>query len=445
MSKMKYSGVEWIGDIPNEWNLKRIKYNLLQPITDGPHETPVFIDNGIPFLSVDSIQNNKLLLGNRYISIEDAKTYDKKCKPQYGDILMGKAASIGKIAIVDIKEYFQIWSPLALIRPDNDKLFNKFLMYYLESSSGQEYIENFSTKNTQKNIAMEDIEKIKIIIPNVLEQKLISSFLDQKVNELDKVINDLNMQIEILDNYKSTMIYETVTKGLNKGTEYKKTNTKWIDKIPKNWSIKRFRYLLKEIKVGPFGSSLSGDDIKTFGDYWVYNQRTVLDNNFSSNDTFIDKEKFNELKNFQVKTGDLLLTTRGTIGKLAIVPENCKKGILHPCLIRFTVDEQLMNPKLLQLIFNNTSMIQEQLNCKSNSTTIDVIYSYNLKDIYVPIIPLDEQQEIVKYLDKKCEQIDKIIEDKQKQIEKIEEYKKSVIYEYVTGKKRVEGAEELYG
>lgn len=445
MSKMKYSGVEWIGEIPKNWELKRIKYNLKQPITDGPHETPSFIDNGVPFLSVDCIQNNKLIMSNRYISYEDAKIYDKKCKPQYGDILMGKAASIGKIAIVDTNEYFQIWSPLALIRTDNSKLNNKFLKYYLESNCGQEYIEKYATKNTQKNIAMEDIEKIKIVIPNIKEQKLIADFLDKKVSNLDNILLDLNKQIEILDRYKKSMITETVTKGLNKNVEYKETNIDWIGCIPKHWEIKRLRYLFNDIKVGPFGSSLSGDDIKNKGDYWVYNQRNVLDNNFFTNDTFIDNQKFKELKSFEVKKGDLLLTTRGTIGKVAIVPEKFTKGVIHPCLIRFTIKEDLLSPKLLKMIFNDSYIVQERLNYKSNSTTIEVIYSYNLKDIYVPIIPKQEQNEIIKYLDKKCEQIDKIIEEKQKQIEKIEEYKKSVIYEYVTGKKRVEGAEELYG
>ena len=162
---MKYSGVKWIGDIPNNWTLKKIKYCLLQSITDGPHETPVFQNEGIPFLSVDGIQNNKLVFGDSYISEEDANRYDKKCKPQYGDILMGKAASIGKIAIVDTHNRFQIWSPLALIRTNESELYNKFLNFYLESSCGQEFINNYATKNTQMNIAMEDIEKIKIVIP----------------------------------------------------------------------------------------------------------------------------------------------------------------------------------------------------------------------------------------------------------------------------------------
>ena len=117
---------------------------------------------------------------------------------------MGKAASIGKIAIVDTNEYFQIWSPLALIRTDNSKLNNKFLKYYLESNCGQEYIEKYATKNTQKNIAMEDIEKIKIVIPNIKEQKFekCAIMIANVINQNNRyATNDVNNYIKrIIEN-----------------------------------------------------------------------------------------------------------------------------------------------------------------------------------------------------------------------------------------------------
>ena len=100
--ELKDSGVEWIGKIPKDWTVSRIKWLIANKITDGPHETPEFIDSGIPFLSVDAIQDGKLVFDNsRYISYEDHTRYIKKCRPQRNDILMGKAASTGKIAIVD--------------------------------------------------------------------------------------------------------------------------------------------------------------------------------------------------------------------------------------------------------------------------------------------------------------------------------------------------------
>ena len=222
----------------------------------------------------------------------------------------------------------------------------------------------------------------------------------------------------------------------------KDSGIKSIGLIPENWQYKKLKYLLKEnsnnLKVGPFGSALSGDDFKDEG-YWVYNQRTVLDNNFNENDVFINENKYSELKGFKVYPNDILITTRGTIGKVAIVPKSAKPGILHPCLIRFVLNNQLIRNELVELIFNESNIINEQIYRQSNATTIEVLYSYTLKELFLPVIPLNEQDEIINYLSRMRLKIDNIINDKKKQIKKMEQFKQSLIYEYVTGKKRVKG------
>lgn len=210
--KMKDTRIKWIGEIPEDWDIKRLKYCVRKKITDGPHETPVFVDDGVIFLSVDSIQDGKIVFDNtRYISYEDAKRYDKKCKLEKNDVLIGKAASTGKIAIVDKDIYFQVWSPLAIVKTQNNILNSNFLRYYLLSPSGQENIDNFCTMNTQKNIAMEDIERLSIVIPPILEQEKIAEFLDKKCANIDEVISKTEKQIEALKKYKQSLIYEYVT------------------------------------------------------------------------------------------------------------------------------------------------------------------------------------------------------------------------------------------
>lgn len=443
MEEYKDSGIVWIGKIPKGWKLKKIKYITQIPVTDGPHETPTFVDEGIPFYSVDGIQNGKIIYEPcRFISVEDADRYDQKERPIKGDILMGKAASIGKIAIIDKNIRMQIWSPLAIIRA-NDKIVNNiFLKYYLLSDSSQIEIDLRSTTNTQKNIAMKDIENIYVPMPDLSEQKMIANFLDEKTSKIDSILYNLNKQIEILNNYKKYLITETITKGLVSNRKMKDSGIKSIGLIPENWQYKKLKYLLKEnsnnLKVGPFGSALSGDDFKDEG-YWVYNQRTVLDNNFNENDAFINENKYSELKGFKVYPNDILITTRGTIGKVAIVPKSAKPGILHPCLIRFVLNNQLIRNELVELIFNESNIINEQIYRQSNATTIEVLYSYTLKELFLPVIPLNEQDEIINYLSKMRLKIDNIINDKKKQIKKMEQFKQSLIYEYVTGKKRVKG------
>lgn len=243
-----------------------------------------------------------------------------------------------------------------------------------------------------------------------------------------------------MQQYKKSLITETVTKGLDKTVPMKDSGVEWLGKIPAHWNFKRLKFMLENssdsMKVGPFGSALSGSDFTDEGK-WVYNQRVVLDNNFSENTTFVSEEKFQEMRSFAVCPGDILITTRGTIGKVAIVPEGANEGILHPCIIKFRVDKEMIIPELLQLIFNESDFVKDQFTLMSNATTIEVIYSYSLKDILLPVIPADEQKKIYGYLSKKCLAIDVIIAEKQKSLATITQHKKSLIYEYVTGKKRV--------
>ena len=140
---------------------------------------------------------------------------------------------------------------------------------------------------------------------------------------------------------------------------------------------------------------------------------------------------------FSVVSGDILLTTRGTIGRIAIVPKDYFEGVLHPCLMKFRVDSHIVQPKLIKYFFNDITFVKEQLKFLSNSTTIDVIYSYNLKNIIIPIIPMEEQYSIVEYLDKQCSNVDALIKVKQEQIKNINKQRQTLIYDYVTGKRRV--------
>lgn len=209
----------------------------------------------------------------------------------------------------------------------------------------------------------------------------------------------------------------------------------WIDNLPAEWSAVQLKYLLVSgndaMKVGPFGTQLSGNDFTDDG-YWVYNQRTVVDQNFEDNNTFVSEEKYNAMKSFQVEAGDILITTRGTIGRICKVPEHFHRGIIHPCIIKFRIDENKILYDLVRLLFNESDMIKEQLVYMSNATTIDVVYSGPLKNVFIPVAPIKTQRSISAYLDSKCSEIDALTADIQSQIDTLEQYKRSVITEAVT-------------
>lgn len=219
--------------------------------------------------------------------------------------------------------------------------------------------------------------------------------------------------------------------------EIKDSGFEWLGKVSSDVKLVPLKYLLKKermpIKVGPFGSQLSGADfLKEESDFWVYNQRTVLDENYESGDAYISYDKYETMSGFHVYEDDILITTRGTIGKITRIPHLHKPGILHPCIIRFRIDDSKYNYRLLKLLFNQSDFVTSQILYKSNATTIEVIYSDTLKNIILPVWDMKTQGKIADFLDAKCAEIDALTADIQTQIDTLEQYKRSVITETVT-------------
>lgn len=439
MTRMKESGIDWIGQIPEEWEVIKFKYlgDVKQGLTYSPSDI-VDNDEGILVLRSGNIQNGVLdFTNNVYVKTKVAESIVLR----KNDILItarnGSSALIGKNAIIDtdIKATF---GAFMMVFRTNKSLIAKFAFYLMNISFN--FYRTFFTTSTVNQLTAAIFNGIEVSLPSISEQQKIADFLDKKTAQLDKVKTILEEQIQKLKDYRASLIYETVTKGLDKTVPMKDSGIDWIGQVPQGWGVSKLKFVLKKgsnsIKVGPFGSSLSGDAIRSSGK-WVYNQRNVLDNNFTETDFYISEAKCKELKNFSVSSGDILLTTRGTIGRVAIVPKKYCEGIIHPCLMKFKVDSKIVLPELIKYLFNDIPLVREQLNFLSNSTTIDVIYSYNLKNIIIPTIPIEEQYSILEVLDRQTSDVDSLIKIKQKQIENINKQRQTLIYDYVTGKRRV--------
>ncbi|CAM3813511.1 restriction endonuclease subunit S [Polynucleobacter arcticus] len=170
-----------------QWSRNELRCLVSTPITDGPHLTPKFYDTGVPFLSVNNLVDNRINLNDlRYISKEDDSIFAKKCKPKRGDVLLGKAASVGKVAIVESDLDFNIWSPIALVRTGN-QMTPRFLYYQLLSADCINQIRLLTNSSSQGNIGMGDIKKIQVSYPAIEEQIAISNILADLDAELAKL------------------------------------------------------------------------------------------------------------------------------------------------------------------------------------------------------------------------------------------------------------------
>ncbi len=438
MSKMKYSGVEWIGDIPSEWNINKLKNvadiytgNSISDDDKSLYEDPV---DAYPYIATKDISLLDAIVN--YDNSMYTKYKDKKFKIAYsGDTLLCiEGGSAGKkIAKIDCDVSFV--NKLCCFH--RKSINNTYLYYYLMSDSFREKF-NQNIFGLIGGVSQFVLKQFNICVPNIFEQKLIADFLDKKVKELDEVLKDINKQIEILNNYKKLIITEKVTENHNYNIKVQngKINLIFQDKF------KKFR--IKDVLIGITDGTHGTFDRVNDGEY-LLSAKNVFENGLfiSDNESMISTKDYNEIiKCGYPKKNDLLMCCVGTVGRTMIYKES--KSYAFQRSILFLRCNNKVIPEFLNYTMNSNYML-EQEKILINKSAQDGLYQGTVKNMLLYLPSIDKQKQIVEYLDKKCKQIDKIIKDKQKQIQKIEEYKKSVIYEHVTGKKRVEGAEELYG
>ncbi|EIF6158336.1 restriction endonuclease subunit S [Clostridium perfringens] len=212
--EMKYSGVEWIGNIPESFNKSKLKY-LTNQIIDGTHNTPNYLDEGVPFLRVTDItssQNNEIDLESvKFISYEEHKELIKRCKPEKGDLLVSKNGTIGIPRVVDWDYEFSIFVSLCLLKLKKDKIIPEYLSYFFNSDLVDTQIAYGGKKSTIVNLHLDKMREFIIFIPNIEEQIKIVNYLDEKVNNFDDLISQCKDECIILKEYKKSLITEAVT------------------------------------------------------------------------------------------------------------------------------------------------------------------------------------------------------------------------------------------
>lgn len=438
MSKMKYSGVEWIGDIPKEWSIKKAKY-ITSFINGYAFDSDVMQSVGrYPVIRIGDIDGKTINFANCLFI--DNNVNLEKYKIMKDDLLLAMSgATVGKTGFSYKNYEAYINQRVGIIRSCN----NKFVNYFLKTSCFDEFIKLISVGSAQPNISSTNFGEFKMTFPSNMEQKLIVEFLDEKVFYLDEILSDLNKQIEILNNYKKSLITETIISGLEKQFDYTESNIEWIGKISQKAKLIRLKnsaYL--KGRIGWQG--LKAEEFINEGPYCVTGTDFINGKINWETCYHISNERYEMDFNIHLKIGDLLITKDGTIGKLAKVDYLPNKACLnsHLLIIR-PLNKNFTNEYLYYVM--SSDIFYKYSSILANGSTMNSLSQEKIGNFIFPSYDINKQKEIVDFLDKKCEQIDKIIEEKQKQIKKIEEYKKSVIYEYVTGKKRVEGAEELYG
>ena len=431
MTRMKESGIDWIGQIPEEWEVDFVNHifeehkqknkgnkekNLLS-LSYG-HIIRKSIDTSFGLLPESFDTYNIIQRGDIVLRLTDLQN-DKR------SLRVGLARENGIIT-----------SAYLTLRLKNICCSDSYMYYLLHTYDICKVFYNFGG-GVRQGGTWSDIYKMELLIPPKNEQQKISDFLDKKTAQLDKVKALLGEQIQKLKDYRASLIYETVTKGLDKTVPMKDSGIDWIGQIPEEWEVSKLEQYVDIFGRIGFRGYTTNDIVNEGEGAISYSPSNIIDYSvIDNNNTYISWSKYDESPEIQIKTGDVLYVKTGSsYGKAGIVNKLSNKATINPQLVvlkpKKNTDSRLIN------YFLNSSVGKDQSELIVGGSTIPTITQESIKKMIFPKMSFEEQQKIVDFLDKKTIQIDKLIQIKNQQIKNINKQRQTLIYDYVTGKRRV--------
>lgn len=427
MREMKDSGIQWLREYPANWDLIKIKYCLKERVEKN---NPVRTTDILSLTAKQGVIPYDQKEGGGNKPKEDVSAY-RLAYP--GDIVMNSMNILS--GSVGLSNYFGCVSPVYyMLRPIDTSEDVRFYNYIFQSTVFQRSLYGLGNGILIKESGNGKLNTIRMRIPidkfgglfipvaPIQEQKRIANFLDAKCAEIDALTADIQTQIDILEQYKRSVITEAVTKGLNPDAEMKDSGIEWIGEIPATWNIIRGKYLLKYLQ-----KPVKEDDgvITCFRNGEV----TLRSNRREDGFTMSDKE----IGYQGIDVGDLVV--HGMDGFAGAIGISDSRGKASPVL---NVMDTKQNKRYIMYYLRSMAYSDVFVALATGIRVRSCDLRWNkLADLPYPVPNIEEQIAIVEYIDATLEKTDAVITEKKSQIETLDEYKKSLIYEYVTGKKEV--------
>ncbi|EGH5808068.1 restriction endonuclease subunit S [Campylobacter jejuni] len=422
MKNFKESGIEWLGEIPEHWEV--VKINKIVTFVNGYafenfDFNPIF---EIPVIRIGDMQKEKILYDNCL------KTKEKEKLKQFlisnNDILIAlSGATTGKIAFCDTDNKAYINQRVAIVR---SKL--KLVKYYFLTRGFSLLIELACNGSAQPNISTKEIGEFKIPLPPLKEQEQIANFLDEKCKKIANFIEKKEKLITLLKEQKQALINETITKGLDKNINFKDSGIEWLGEIPQHWRIVKLKY----VAFTNIGLVYTPDDIIENPDegYPVLRANNIQNGKIDYQDLIYIKSKQIGKKQI-ISSGDLLMCVRNgsenLLGKTAKIQDGYFSFGAFTAIIKSQFNDYFY------WIFQ-TNMLRKSIASFSASNGIGQISQDDIKNFIISFPSLKEQEQIAQFLDSEISKIDKIIEKTKKQIKLIKEYKTTLINQAVCGR-----------
>lgn len=431
MAGYKDSRVEWIGAIPKEWKFVPLKDSFYFVAGGTPLSNVLSNwDEGVAWVTPADFKTDKMYIskGTRSLSKKGYQSCNAKMLPP-GSIIFSKRAPIGSV-VINTAELCTNQGCIGLL--NKTKNANNKYFYYILSIATQIF-EALGAGVTFKEISIKNFGNVSLPLPPLPEQQRIADFLDTKCGILDRTIDAVSRQIEDLEKYKKALITKTVTKGICKKGEterkMKDSGIEWIGEVPEEWSVSKVKYNFSTFKKIPGKESEK------------YERLSLTMNGVKHREKWTAEGlQPKDFMSYQLlRKGDLVfrLIDLQNPSKSRRVALSHDTGLISPAYTILHADNNKMLPEYAEMFFLMMSYL-DVFNALGSCGVRSSINNAELMKISVLVPPLAEQQQIADYLDEKCKNIDNRVKKRRQQLEWLKEYKKSLIFDYVTGKKRVE-------
>lgn len=413
--KYKDSGIAWIGEIPEHWEIKRLKNVCSTNNASLSDQTSKEFE--FNYVDIGSVSFELGIHKTEKYTFQNAPSRARKIA-RLGDIIVSTVRTY--LRAIDIinsgeKEKYIYSTGFAILSPLKNIL-SEFMIYICRSEYFTNQVSIYSTGINYPSINDTALKMINIVMPTLSEQQTIAAYLDQKCGEIDELITLQEEMITKLQSYKQSVITEAVTKGLDKNVLLKDSGIEWIGEIPKHWTLKRIKNICDNLDY--LREPISAEHRSRNNPIYDYYGASGV----------IDKIDF-----YNVDDQVLLIGEDGANLVMRNLP------LVYKANGKFWVNNHahILKPKNDNYDFCAYAFEAADYSLFITGSAQPKLSQENLGRIKIAIPPFLEQQAIVNYLDKKCSEIDKLISIKQQKIEKLKEYKKSLIFECVTGKRKV--------
>ena len=430
--KMKNSGIEWIGEIPTDFSLYKLKYLLSSPLCYGANESGTLYSDILPrYIRITDISPNGTLKNSGMLSLDESSAQNYMLHE--GDILFARSgATVGKSFIYHNYYGRAAYAGYLIKASFNRLVLPEFVYYYTCSSAYEIWKNSIFIQSTIQNIGADRYSNLPISVPNSIDKQLsIVRYLNNFCSKFDAIIYNLQTSIEDYKKLKQAIITQAVTKGVRGEREMKDSGVEWIGEIPEEWNKCKLKNISIDIGDGLHGTPKFDDS----GEVYFING-----NNFSGEyvEPKFDTKKLclEESLNYpkpELTEQTIMISLNGSYGKVCLYryfPMLLGKSAGYITLL------PSINRRYVRYYLSSTPA-QIIMTLSLNGTTIPNLSLNTLYNVSTILPPASEQAEIADYLDAKCAEINKLIAKKEQLVKELESYKKSLIYEVVTGKREV--------